>query len=528
MSENKETDNQETKYRTFNISQYFYHPDTNIQLLTMQDVEKGLKHKSIKKYAWIIHDKDVQTKEDINKRYDKRIANLEDMRNTINQAEYDATLQDLVQQRERDYINPPLKPAHIHIVLSLKPAQTIKTIAKWFNIPTNYIEVPYGHGAFWDCVEYLTHEDPDQLAEGKTLYPDKEVHANFDFRFLLQSRKKYGRIPTESDKILIDILEHGKTLKECEEKYRLPFWDSDQKFKRARLYYISNNNPPQHRINIYIEGNGGIGKDSACRCLARAMYPDIEEPYFEVGEHGVEFLGYDGEPVLIWADWRAMDLLNSFKRGGVFNIFDTSPTKKKQNVKYGAVNLINTVNLINSPQPYEEFLDNLAGSYTDRSGKEYEAEDDSQSYRRFPFILRLQEDDLELMINQGYINGTREYHQYEIYNVNGSFATAIKKLWTADALQISQRMAQQIVDKIGDSENKRLEQIKTDDLSEFEHYGDIKPMGIIDCKKKTLIEPELTKEMFDVEPTPPIEKPKIPDFNHMDESDPRFYEAFLY
>jgi hypothetical protein len=67
-------------------------------------------------------------------------------------------------------------------------AVEIDTIAKWLGVPPQYVEVPTGHGAFWDCVKYLTHEDEKQQKLGKYLYSDDEVVANFDFREALAKR----------------------------------------------------------------------------------------------------------------------------------------------------------------------------------------------------------------------------------------------------------------------------------------------------------------------------------------------------
>lgn len=96
----------------------------------------------------------------------------------------------------------------------------------------------------------------------------------------------------------------------------------------------------------------------------------------KLGAEGVSFDGYDGQPVIIWNDCRAGELIKTLGgRGNVFNVFDTHPSKGKQNIKYGSVNLVNRVNIVNSVQSYTEFLDGLAGEYTDRDGKQIVAED---------------------------------------------------------------------------------------------------------------------------------------------------------
>ena len=143
------------------------------------------------------------------------------------------------------------------------------------------------------------------------------------------------------------------------------------------------------------------------------QYEDDEDIFFEVGAKGAPFEGYDGQPVIIWNDRRAFDLLQELNgRGNVFNVFDTHPTKQRQNVKFSSICLCNEVNIVNSVQDYVEFLERLAGGYTDRNGEEHEAEDKGQSYRRFPFIIPLHKDDFDMLLNKGFIEETDKFEEY--------------------------------------------------------------------------------------------------------------------
>ncbi len=42
--------------------------------------------------------------------------------------------------------------------------------------------------------------------------------------------------------------------------------------------------------------------------------------------------------------------------GNVYNVFDTTPTSQKQNVKYSINHRINEVNIVNSVQPFTDFI----------------------------------------------------------------------------------------------------------------------------------------------------------------------------
>lgn len=381
------------KARVFNIMQYVNHPETGEPLLSEDKIKEALAHKTIKQWAYILHDKDVYSEQD----------EIQDPNHTTDKE----------------------KPPHWHIVLQMGTNQIeVGVVAKWFGIAENFVDVPKGNGAgkFLDCVEYLTHESVKQQELGKHRYNDSEVIASegFDWRAKLDKRNenkmKYGKDLDDKQQMMYDVLYLGKTLRQCMKQNELLYMDCFEKLQKLRLQYISHQRPPKTRINYYICGKGGVGKGLISRALARSMYPqyeDDEDIFFEVGAKGAPFEGYDGQPVIIWNDRRAFDLLQELNgRGNVFNVFDTHPTKQRQNVKFSSICLCNTVNIVNSVQDYVEFLEGLAGGYTDKNGEEHEAEDKGQSYRRFPFIIPLHKDDFDMLLNKGFIEETDKFEEY--------------------------------------------------------------------------------------------------------------------
>ncbi len=444
------------KYRIFNIMQYENHPTTNELLLDEDTIKIALAHKTITRYAYICHDKDNYTKED------------EDKNPTHKQG--------------------TLKPKHWHIVIeTAKNATEIKTIAKWFNIPTNFIDCPKGAGSFLDCVEYLTHEAEKQQELGKYKYDDTEVIANFDFRDELDKRLerklKYGGDLSAKQRMRLDVLLNGKTLIQCQEENPLLYSDDMEKLKKLRLQYIANMQPPKTRINYYISGEGGLGKGLCSRALARALFPHItedDELFFIVGANNATFEGYDGQPVIIWNDCRAFNLLEILgSRGNVFNVLDTHPTKQRQNIKYGSINLCNAVNIINSVQPYIEFLDGLAGEYTNKNGELMKSEDKNQAYRRIPFIINLHQEDFDLLVNRGFYEHTKNFQEFEEYkNITGNFEKVHIALRKNEKLakQIESEMLQlpkQKYDDVIEYENAEIE-ITDELLAQFKNYGKTK------------------------------------------------------
>ncbi len=382
------------KWRIFNVMQYEKHPETGETLLTEEQIRVALlSHRTVKRWAYICHDKDV----------------------------YSA----LDEEQNSDHKAGEIKPRHWHIVLECGSNVEIGVVARWLGVAENFVETAKGAGAFLDCVQYLTHEQEKQQLLGKRLYADSEVKSNFEFRAELdkraENRAKYNRDLNLKERIRMEVLLNGMTLRQVIDKYPYEFQQDFAYLERCRIRYISKIAPmPRRRINYYVEGSGGIGKGLISRALARALIDrdnllKDDEIFFEVGADRTSFEGYDGQPVLIWNDCRASTLLTKLDgRENVFNVFDPHPADIQQNIKYGSIRLNNEINIVNSVQTWKEFLDELAAEYK-RNGQIHKAEDKRQSYRRFPFFLVLHEEDYDLGMNKGVFDGTREFEQYMMY-----------------------------------------------------------------------------------------------------------------
>ncbi len=381
--------------RVYNIMQYEKHPVTNEILLTEETIKKALEHDSIMQWAYIRHDKDVYSAKD--------------------------------EKDDPSHQQGAFKPPHWHIVLRMKTNSTeLPTIATWFGISDNYVEMPKGRGAFLDCVNYLTHEDEKQQEQGKTLYDNDAVIANFDWKGELDKRDelraKWGK---KGDKLTAKqimgqrIMLEGLTLLQAKEEDPILYADSLEFLRKMRGVYLSDIRPPKTRLNYYISGDAGAGKGVMSKALARAMYPELkhdEEIFFEVGAENALFEGYDGQPVLIWNDRRAGNLIKELGgRSNVYNVFDSHPTKQKQNVKYSSVGLVNAVNIVNSVQPYVEFLETLAGVNKDEEDAGNEYDQKSQAYRRFPLIIHVHPEEFDIYINKGFLSQDETYLDYEAH-----------------------------------------------------------------------------------------------------------------
>lgn len=472
------------KARTINICQYEVNPRTGEDLhFGEENIMSALEHKTIKQAAYVLHDKDIYTEDEettcieaLGKEYDRK-----------GQDECDGlTKEDYIKREQWVHVGEP-KPRHWHIVAKCDRAVELSVYATWFGVPENQIDVPKGRGAFMDCVEYLTHENPKQIAAGKHRYEDEEIHANFPFREELDrralSRAKYGQDVDRKTELRLKVLDGELTLRDIKKNYRLNYIQDRDTLMKFRLEFIQDAAPPKVRHNFYICGGGGIGKGVASVLLAHALYPDIEDEddlLFRVGADGTTFEGYDGQPVIIWDDCRSYDLLKKLgSRGNIFNIFDTSPHKQKQNIKFGAVNLINAVNIVNSVQPYNEFLNGLVGEYTDRDGNAHTAElsEKSQSYRRFPFIMPLRADDFDILINRAYMEGGSNYEDYIRYEkLRGNFGKLIKAMPEGSVMleNISTGMVRPLIEA-RDKIEERFEERQADgnqmSLDDYKDWG---------------------------------------------------------
>ena len=397
--------------RTFNICTDLVHPETNEIIITLDDIEETCrKHATIKTWAYCFHDKDRYNEND--------------------------------EKNNPQHTAGTLKPAHVHIVISTAPKPVdVETIAKWFGIPSNFIELPKGKGKFAECVMYLTHESEKEQSLGKYRYPDSDVKTNLpSYREFVDNLKLKKKICKNADASDIDLILHkvcydGMTINEVIKKYPEIYVKHMDKIKKCRIEFLSRiKEMPKVRINIYITGRGGLGKGIASEALARALIdPDGEkedsEIFFYTGSSNTTFEGYDGQPVIIWDDSRSSLLHKKFEdRGEIFKVFDPFPKNITQNIKYGSIRLTNEINIINSVQGWKEFLDNISGEYTDKNGEFHKSEDKGQSYRRFPLIIQLDENGYTLRVNKGVLNGTNEYEAWEVIeNIEGNFQEIAKR-----------------------------------------------------------------------------------------------------
>lgn len=376
----------ELQSRQFFVTQYLRNPVTGEVLLDEQTIRQFCEGKAVKRYGWIIHDKDV-----------------------------------LSAKEARDMGRQPgeLKDPHAHLMLEMNNATALGAVARKLGIPPQYVEIKKGKGVFWDTMEYLSHEHEKQQELGKHRYDDSEVHSNIkDWREQLNEhvarRSENGknrRLGERVKKLKMRVLRGELTLRQALHADDEAYAECFTQLRGLRSEFLGTMPPPDVRMNFHVSGKGRSGKTAMAKALAQSLYPHLEEHecYFVVGEKGVSFQQYDGQPVIIYDDYRAVDFIVEFGRSGTFRMFDQHPGKVVMNIKYGAVNLVNEVSIVTAVESYEDFCNGLAGTYEDKTGNKFKAEDDRQSYGRFPFFSKVDPESFTWFMNRGFVDG-HSYH----------------------------------------------------------------------------------------------------------------------
>lgn len=152
-------DFKEPEFRLITITQFLAAPfdwdaweDDRIHLkpgvepwISDEQIQAGLDRKSIKRWAYIWHWRDIYTEEDeITDRNCQRKAG------------------------ERKF-------AHVHIVCEAPGKVALSQVCRWFGVPPTQVKILRGQGAFAEMMEYLPHESPKAVEQGKTHYDYDEI-----------------------------------------------------------------------------------------------------------------------------------------------------------------------------------------------------------------------------------------------------------------------------------------------------------------------------------------------------------------
>lgn len=370
-------------------------------------------------YARIIHDRDRYTEEEV------REAEAE-VKNGI---------------RKHFIEVGELKPEHIHCCLQFKEAITLSAVARKLGV--NELMVRYirenklgEEQTFSDICAYLCHErHPD-----KVLYPYDKVACTFDYGEMMykyarrQIRKKRisnrinGVVSAEFKREHLNMMAAGKeNISGFISKFGYDAYEANKKhYDNAVEYYMKTRYQGEgFRLTYLITGPSTVGKTPLAKFLACSIFKEIENPrdvFFCTGDSGATLQSYNGQPVIIWDDYRATDFIQAFQRKVVFNsLFAVHPDPVDFNIKYGCTVLRHTLNIITCINDINKFTKELVGEYKDKYGYIHSSEDDHvlQAYKRIWGLSEITEEDINFQVNTGYYKNSDDmpssyyYRQYK-------------------------------------------------------------------------------------------------------------------
>lgn len=445
--------------RVYMIMQYEKNPRTGENLnFNESAILKGLQEReeSLEAWAYVCHDKDVYNQDD-DIPEDKKIGDK--------------------------------RPKHWHVMLRFKNAIEISSLARSFNVAENYVEKWTGAGAFLDGIQYLTHEHPRQQELGKHRYDRDEVKfasekvAEFYWdRLDSRTEKNVYKLPKAElvEQMQKKITEGKMTLRDVYNENAILYNENEPLFKRARRNYLQNKDLPLVRSNYYVSGDGGAGKSVAAKAMARSMYPTMkdEEIFFVVGDGKVAFDKYDGQPVIIWDDWRADDLLAKFDRGTVWKIFAVHPERVTQSVKYGEIVLTNAVNIVTAVQPFNDFIQGLAGEYVDSRRVKHKKEDPGQGYRRFPLFVEVDQKSLNIYVSMALKDGEKDDYRRAV-TIEASMVELAQNLSQKNVDKVMGPM-QQLHEEIGVKHGSKPRDVTNDIVVNITYSDEFKQLDLFD------------------------------------------------
>lgn len=421
-------------------------------LLTSEKILSALSlHRSqIKSYGFINHDKDTFDAEQIAERAArhtmaavaeyKRLAIKNGL--AVDTHEESGYIKDenlLIQAEEyAENLLPEkhigdVKDPHFHVVIVLTKERRIDEIARWFGIEPNFIKIYRGKTAERDAYLYLIHHNQ----KNKYQYAPEEVTASFDYvndlKEYLEKEERHERYNTEKDDIrdlIEDVYSKGLPLRTVIKKLTYPIYqEHENDFIKAHAQYLYDNFAmPPCRKTFYIsanKGQGGEGKTQCTHAIARQLAKQFSQSkedlmtimegsfmnnalsawIYEINDISVAWQDYNGQPIVIFNDVKAGDLLSCMKsRRMVKELLDEFPTKKMLHVKFGETCCTAEYILINGIQDFDDFKHDLA---TKKGSKDDDTEEKAltQFDRRFLGHIRLLDDNVvSVLINEGWFD----------------------------------------------------------------------------------------------------------------------------
>lgn len=235
-------------------------------LFDIDNMKKVLEEKEscIYEYSYIIHDKDVYSKE-------------EETKNPLHKC-------------------GELKAPHIHLLLRFKKnqPQKLECVAKWFGIKENFINKVKRR---WeDACLYQIHKN----APDKFQYSVDEVTCNFDYQTLFDKADQKDQLQRVIERILSgEIREHNKTL-EIDQMLLVTNAKLINEAFKVRSEHLQATVKDRNTECLFITGGSSVGKTTFAKKIAR----ENEMDFFVSSSSNDIMDGYAQEKCIILDDLR--------------------------------------------------------------------------------------------------------------------------------------------------------------------------------------------------------------------------------
>lgn len=247
--------------------------DSEKVLFDMDNLEENLKRDCIQYYSYIIHDQDTYSAEE--------------------------------EQACPEHTEGDLKPAHIHLLLKFFSPQHYENIAKWFGVPTNFVNKI--RSRWKNAVVYQIHRN----APEKYQYSIEEITANFDVQSMIDSFNEEQYLDETLEKILDGTIREYNKTREIDNMILVRYSRQINEAFKVRAEHLQATIKERNMECIFITGASGSGKSTLARKIAETRGLD----YFISGGSNDALDGYGMQPCIILDDIRpsAMGLSDFLK-----------------------------------------------------------------------------------------------------------------------------------------------------------------------------------------------------------------------
>lgn len=261
-------------------------------------LKKRTKDGFIKKWAYILHDKDVYVESDTNIPEGKSVGDSKD--------------------------------EHFHIVMELSSNQKPNVIAKWFKDEKperiQKAKTTNKKFIFFNMVEYLFHETPSSI-NVKAHYEHSEATANFNIEKFLENGRKESNEYKKKINSKENKSKEKELLKQLEEEIVEAIKQGTPPYKISKLFFSGENlkyadrfhskimawydtyceaNPCSEReglLTTWITGSSGSGKNTLARNYAYQEYAVEDVCEMDCTQQNA-WDKYEGQPCIILQDFR--------------------------------------------------------------------------------------------------------------------------------------------------------------------------------------------------------------------------------